>query len=317
MSGQNEFAVIADYFTQGYPVPKNLSVGIGDDASVVNLNACQLVQSIDTQVENIHFLAQAPASLIAQRALRCATSDLAAMGAVPHSFHLALSLPKYARATHWLASFAQGLKQAAYELGVGLIGGDTTSSNELAISIMVQGTLPLDESAITRSKAQVGDDLWLSGKVGLAHKALNEELIQVDESNLPPNVCAYYRPEVHIHLGQKLLNYASACIDVSDGLIQDATHLAQSSGVSLILDGKLLIDWLSLSEVDFWPALTGGDDYQLLFSANRNHRSYLDQLKCQFPELTRIGQVLSEQSERVFVKDALGQQPDQIGFQHF
>lgn len=317
MLGQGEFAIIAQHFSQGFPKPRDLGLGIGDDASVVNLDACQLIQSLDTQVENIHFLANAPASLIAERALRCAVSDLSAMGAKPLSFHLSLSLPAYAQVPSWLSGFAGGLKKAAHELSIGLIGGDTTSSHELVIAILVQGILPKNQPALTRSKAQVGDDIWLSGAVGLAQAALEEDLVNVNEQALSKNASAYYRPEVHLSLGHKLLEVASACIDVSDGLMQDAQHIAQCSNVSLELDGNLLASWLNLDESNFWPVLTGGDDYQLLFCASQTQRAAIEQLQHRFADIVCIGQVKSPTTESVSLIQPLGERPKHLGFQHF
>lgn len=309
--------MIAQHFSQGYPKVDGLGLGIGDDASILNLDACQLIQSLDTQVENIHFLAKAPASLIAQRALRCAVSDLSAMGAKPLSFHLSLSLPKYARQNPWLNEFSRGLKEAAHQLNIGLIGGDTTSSNELVIAVLVQGVLPKNQPALTRSKAQVGDDIWLSGSVGLAQAALNEDLVNVHEQALSKNASAYYRPEVHLKLGHALLDIASASIDVSDGLIQDAQHIAQCSNVSLELDGNVLASWLNLNEHNFWPALTGGDDYQLLFCANPSQRASIERLKQRFTDITCIGRVVQKSTQSVIVLQPLGERPDSLGFQHF
>lgn len=317
MSAQCEFAIIAEHFSQGYPTPENLDLGIGDDASILNLANCKLVQSLDTQVAGVHFLAKAPASLIAQRTLRCAVSDLAAMGAKPLSFHLSLSLPKHNCNSAWLTDFSNGLKKAAHQLNIGLIGGDTTSSSELVIAILVQGVLAQSQTPLTRTHAQVGDDVWLSGKVGLAHAALKEELVDVDEQNLSPNVSAYYRPDVHLAFASELINIAHSCIDVSDGLIQDAQHIARGSQVSLELDGARLSQWLDLDNRIFWPALTGGDDYQLLFSAPSSKRETIDSLKSLCPDMMRIGRVIKRAKEAVHVTDSLGECPEQVGYQHF
>lgn len=317
MSGQGEFAIIAEHFSRGYPKPDLLELGIGDDASILNLANCKLVQSLDTQVAGVHFLAKAPASLIAQRALRCAVSDLAAMGAKPLSFHLSLSLPKHNCTPAWLTDFSDGLKKAAHQLNIGLIGGDTTSSNELVIAILVQGVLAQSQAPLTRANAQVGDDVWLSGKVGLAHAALKQELIGVDEQNLNPKVSAYYRPDVHLAFASELINIANACIDVSDGLVQDAQHIAHCSQVSLELDGAKLSQWLALDNTTFWPALTGGDDYQLLFSASPNKRDAIESLKSFCPDVMRIGRVIERAKEPVYVMDSLGERPGHVGYQHF
>ena len=160
----NEFELIKHCFNW----PQNndtIIFAVGDDASIVQVpNGYELVQSIDTQVADVHFPATAPAHLIAQRALRCAVSDLAAMGATPQAFHLALSLPKNTN-QQWLESFSLGLRACANEYAIDLIGGDTTSSPTAVITIQVQGLVPAG-SALTRSNAQENDDVWLSGEIG-------------------------------------------------------------------------------------------------------------------------------------------------------
>ncbi len=314
MSGNHEFAIIQAYFNQDYPQPNALTLGIGDDASILQLKDCQLIQSIDTQVADIHFFAQAPATLIAERALRTACSDLAAMGAIPLSFHLALSLPKYAQKDDWLNAFASGLKQAAKQLNIGLIGGDTTASKELIISIMVQGTLTNEQLPLTRYKAQIDDDIWLSGKIGLAQQALKQELIKIDINHLNHQLQAYYRPQVHIQLGNALTKLAHSCIDVSDGLLQDAQHIAQQSQVSMLFDGQKLTQWLALKQDNFWQTLTGGDDYQLLFTAPKNARQRILKLS---NELQIIGKVNKQQEQLIELTHAPSPMPKNLGFQHF
>ncbi|WP_420589646.1 thiamine-phosphate kinase [Bacterioplanoides sp.] len=259
-----EFELIRQFFCSDFPSSPDTVIAIGDDASVVKPPAnSELVQSIDTQVADVHFPATAPANLIAQRALRCAVSDLAAMGACPQGFHLALTLPQ--SDAYWLKDFSDGLKKAAHELNIALMGGDTTRGKQLVISVAVQGWIPLNHDsnsqALTRSGAQPGDIICLSGKVGAAAVALPQVL------NNPADTSGYarqyYFPEVHLSLGQSLLGQATSCMDISDGLIQDAGHIAKASDVQLQLNADAIL----LADPDS-PALcmTGGDDYQLLFT---------------------------------------------------
>jgi len=155
-----------------------------------------LVQSIDTQVADVHFPATAPAHLIAQRALRCAASDLAAMGATPQGFFLALTLPRTQHSASrnkptsrqhnqqtgqqerldWLEQFADGLRDAAHACQLSLLGGDTTSGNELVVSCLVQGWLPANNTGLLRSGAQPGDQVWVSGELGRGALALPQVL---------------------------------------------------------------------------------------------------------------------------------------------
>ena len=259
-----EFEIIRQFFCSDFPSSPDTVIAIGDDASVVTPPAnTELVQSIDTQVADVHFPAAAPAHLIAQRALRCAVSDLAAMGASPQGFHLALTLPQ--SDIDWLKAFSDGLKQAAQQLNIALIGGDTTRGKQLVITVAVQGWIPKNSDgssqALIRSGAQNGDIICLSGPLGAAALALPHVLKNpADTSGYAQH---YYFPQVHLTLGQLLLGKATSCIDISDGLLQDAGHIAYASNVQLQLNA----DAIMLADPDRpVPCLSGGDDYQLLFT---------------------------------------------------
>ena len=295
---------------------------VGDDASIVEVpSGYQLVQSIDTQVADIHFPATAPAQLIAQRALRCAISDLAAMGAKPQAFHLALSLPKSTSQT-WLESFSAGLRACANEYSIDLIGGDTTSSPTLVITIQVQGLVP-SRKALTRSNANVGDHLWLSDEIGKSAAALESILANpkafvenrpdVSDSEL---AAAYYYPQAQIELGQKLIGLASSAMDISDGLLQDASHIAKASDVCLNftaadipISQSAITRYGSAAALEF--ALCGGDDYQLLFSAPQDAQDALNTLDCHC-----VGQVEKRSSDWVLL-DGQPVTNKITGYQHF
>lgn len=273
---------------------EHIICAVGDDASIVKVpNGYDLVQSIDTQVANVHFPVNAPAQLIAQRALRCAISDLAAMGAKPQAFHLALSLPKNISQT-WLESFSAGLRACANEYSIDLIGGDTTSSPTLVITIQVQGLVP-NGKALTRNRAQVGDSIWLSNTVGESAAALEnilenpEALIEnTSHSNSTYHselASAYYYPQAQVELGQKLIGLASSAMDISDGLLQDASHIAKASNVCLSFNSvnipispRAIAQYGEAQALEF--ALVGGDDYQLLFTAPAQAHDTLHKLGC-------------------------------------
>jgi thiamine-monophosphate kinase len=270
----------------------NIICAVGDDASIIQVPSdYQLVQSIDTQVADVHFPASAPAHLIAQRALRCAISDLAAMGAEPQAFHLALSLPKNTSQA-WLESFSLGLRACAKEFNISLIGGDTTLSPILVITLQVQGLVPSGK-ALTRNTAKAGDNIWLSGEVGNSATALagilaNPEAITENNSEL---AAAYYYPQAQVEIGQKLIGLATSALDVSDGLLQDASHIAKASNVCLnFATHKIPISPLAITLVGqakaLQFALTGGDDYQLLFTAPQQAHDALKRLGCH-----NVGQV--------------------------
>jgi thiamine-monophosphate kinase len=301
---------------------EHIICAVGDDASIVQVpNGYELVQSIDTQVADVHFPATAPAQLIAQRALRCAISDLAAMGAKPQAFHLALSLPKNTSQT-WLESFSGGLRACANEYDIALIGGDTTSSPTLVITLQVQGLVPSGK-ALTRDNAAVGDDIWLSDEIGKSAAAL-ESILATPEAFVEnkPHVsdselaAAYYYPQAQIRLGQKLIGLATSAMDISDGLLQDASHIAKASDVCLnFISARIPLSESAITlhgkkaALEF--ALCGGDDYQLLFSAPQDAQDALNALGCHC-----VGRVEKRSSDWV-VLDGQPVKNKITGYQHF
>ncbi len=312
-----EFALIREYFSHGFPHTPGILLGVGDDASLITLpDGCELAQSIDTQVAGIHFPVAAPAHLIAQRALRCAVSDLAAMGAEPQGFHLALTLPDNSR--RWLAAFTQGLRAAASEMNIALLGGDTTSGPALIISIQVQGCVPHGQ-ALRRSTARAGDDVWVSGIIGASALALPSVLQQPESESGPAQ--AYYFPRPQLQLGIALRGIASACMDISDGLLQDAGHIARASGVSLMLFAEDIPAAASFPGHQWLTCISGGDDYQLLFTAPPAQRECLQQLQSRFPAIRKIGvvQPSTDGSHTLTVHSANGpvEIPAHAGYQHF
>lgn len=324
----NEFELIKTFFHWAGSPEENIVKSIGDDCSIVQVpSGFELVQSIDTQVADVHFPAKAPADLIAQRALRCALSDLAAMGAKPQGFHLALSIPKefpHISFQQWLQDFSQGLKACAQEFNIPLIGGDTTSSPVPVIAIQVQGLVPAGK-ALCRDGAQVGDDIWLSGPTGLASAALAQVLENpADSSDLAQ---AYYYPQPQIELGQKLIGLANSALDISDGLLQDAAHIGKASGLTLDIDSAA-IPIQSLQDAGFSQddsirhALTGGDDYQLLFTAANSHSSQIAELaSIEGVELFKIGGVKNKAEQAVLLDSkSIDSAPADLtssGYQHF
>lgn len=310
-----EFALIREFFSSGFARSTDTILGVGDDCSIISSRAdFELVQSIDTQVADIHFPASAPAYLIAQRALRCAASDLAAMGAIPQGFHLAISLPHSER--EWLEEFSRGLKDAANQFNLDLLGGDTTKSKQLVISISVQGWVPTG-SALRRDRAQVGDDIWVTDKIGLAALALADVL--KNPATTDGLAQAYYFPNIQMELGQLLRPLAHACMDISDGLLQDAAHIAKASHVTLQFEAAAIPTAAAFLHADWWHSIGGGDDYQLLFTAAPTQRHALSTLQQRFTGLSRVGQVLAAQQQAVQLvhNQEILSLPEQIGFQHF
>jgi len=265
----SEFDLIQDFFA-GLDQGASVRLGIGDDAAALSLPEGHLLHiSTDTAVEGVHFLASLPPADVAYRSVMAAASDLAAMGASPQALLLALTVPEADRV--WLEDFSRGLAEVSREIGVPLVGGDTTRG-PLSLTVTVLGSTPADRY-LTRSGAKVGDRLCVSGTLGdaAAGLAVLSGQLAVDESAAAFLATRYTRPAARLALGQALRDCATSCIDLSDGLLADAEHIASASGVGLEIDSALLpLSEALRSSADLdqsldW-ALAGGDDYELLFT---------------------------------------------------
>ncbi|WP_201512173.1 thiamine-phosphate kinase [Psychrobacter alimentarius] len=272
----NEFELIERIFLQmqaAQPLSSGLEKGIGDDAAVMTLPVgSRLVSCIDTLVQGRHFSAdweqiEKLAFTIGYKAVAVNVSDIAAMGATPHSILLAIALPKRLATSEWLSEFAKGLFHACQLFGVSLIGGDTTRSDSLVLSVSAQGVLAKDTPAIYRSGAQVGDRVYVSGTVGDASYALQHP----DNTQGVALAHRLHMPTPRVALGAALAKIgATAMIDISDGLYQDLGHICQQSAVNIRLNLEQLPSSTSLSVVDLSERLlcqlAGGDDYELAFT---------------------------------------------------
>jgi len=264
-----EFSLIEQYFSDlGRGAGVDLSVG--DDCALLRLeDGERLATSVDTQVAGVHFLSGTPARDIGYRAAAVAASDLAAMGARPLAMTVALTMPEANEP--WVAAFRQGLEDAVEACGLPLVGGDTTQG-PLVISVQVLGALPLGQ-ALLRSGARVGEAVYVSGTLGDAAGALaylRDEWLPAPE-HVDYLLGRLHRPRARLELGRELLAHASAAIDISDGLLADAGHIARASGVRIRIEPDLLPLSAALSshgcnETILRWALTGGDDYELCFS---------------------------------------------------
>ena len=263
----DEFSLISDYFKE-LTGQQDVAVGIGDDAAIIDIKADkQIAVATDTLVASVHFPNDASAEQIATRALCVNLSDMAAMGATPKWFTLALTIPKQLACSEWLQGFSQGLARIAGEYNVSLIGGDTTAG-PLSISITVLGEIPTGRG-LCRNGAKQDDIIYVSGTLGDGAAAL----YQIQHQDLAQNTRLterFYQPQPQIELGLGLVKYASACIDISDGLVADLRHLCKASSVSASINSQSLpihadIKQAYSEQVKQW-ALTGGDDYQLCFT---------------------------------------------------
>lgn len=266
-----EFDLIARYFTRP---GRHAVLGVGDDCALLQPQAgMQLAVSSDMLVEGRHFLSTTPAAGLGHKALAVNLSDLAACGAKPLAFTLALALPFIDE--NWLAGFSKGLWNLADAHGCELIGGDTTQG-PLNICITVLGEVPPGD-ALLRQHAQVGDDIYISGTVGDARLALEvfKGTVSLEATYFEAARLRMERPTPRIELGLALRGVANAAIDVSDGLLGDLGHILQRSQVGAVIETAWVQDSAAISDamqsvvfnkrLDF--ALAGGDDYELLFTA--------------------------------------------------
>jgi thiamine-monophosphate kinase len=315
-----EFELIRNYFAAApcAQAGEGVDLGIGDDCALLSLpQGEQLAISTDTLVSGVHFPDDCDPFLLGQRALGVSASDVAAMGAEPVAFTLALTLP--AVSADWLQSFAEGLNQMAQSCGLRLIGGDTTCG-PLSLTLTVFGKVPRGQ-ALTRSGAQAGDLLCVGGPLGDAAGALALVLNQrrAEASTSQALLARYWSPQPQFALGLALRGKASAALDISDGLLADCGHIALASRVRLVIEQeKLPMSEHLLAFAGFEDAqraaLSGGDDYLLAFTLPPTHLQAL--LDAALP-IHVIGRV--EAGEGVALIDAKGQDIAVLtrGYQHF
>ena len=321
-----EFELIARHFKR--PV-RRAALGVGDDCALLSPRpGMQLAVSSDMLVEGRHFFPDVDPEALGHKALAVNLSDLAACGAEPLAFTLALALPHADDA--WLAAFAKGLFALADAHGCELVGGDTTRG-PLNICITVFGEVPTGQ-ALLRSGAKVGDDIYVSGHLGDARLAL--EALQ-GHIALPPEALAAARlrleqPTPRVALGQALRGVASSALDVSDGLLGDLGHILRASGTGACIDTSITTDLIAISALPisargkFDPellhqcTLAGGDDYELAFTAPVARRAAVAAaaLASSTP-VTRIGRIEAEPGLRLV--DAQGRPVVQryASFDHF
>jgi thiamine-monophosphate kinase len=279
-----------------------------------------LVISCDMLVADRHFFAGAEARQLGHKSLAVNLSDLAAMGARPLAFTLALALPQADPA--WLEPFSQGLLALADAHGCDLIGGDTTRG-PLTICVTVFGEVP-SGAALRRDRAQAGDDLWVSGSLGdarLALAAYRKELA-LEEGALALAAARMHAPTPRVALGLALRNVAHAAIDVSDGLAGDLGHILERSrcGASLNVDalpaGPVLAQ--QPQEVRRRFMLAGGDDYELCFSAPATRRDQvLAAAQDAATPVVRIGRIEAEPGLRLVDASGAAIRVDHASFDHF
>jgi thiamine-monophosphate kinase len=315
-----EFDLIARFFTRA---TRTAALGVGDDCALVKPpTGLALAITTDLLAEGTHFLPGADPRRLGHKSLAVNLSDLAAMGADPRWFLLAVALPDVDEV--WLTEFAAGMFALADAHGIELIGGDTTRGPR-NICITAMGTLP-PGYALRRDAASAGEDIWLSGStgdaaLGLAHL---KGKIRLGDEALARCLARLEAPEPRVALGRKLRGLASSAIDVSDGLLADLGHIAERSRLGAELDYDLLPRspmLLSCPETALADAclLAGGDDYELVFTASSTNRSAIEAAgRAADVAVTRIGRVVTD-GARVTVVDSAGDPINvaERGFEHF
>jgi len=320
-TGEGEFAFIERYLRPlagGRPSALDLA----DDAALLEPAAgMQLVIAKDALVEGVHFLPHDPAGEIAQKLLRTNLSDMAAMGAKPGGYLLALMLPKRLP-SEWLERFCQGLAEDQALFGVTLLGGDTVSTpGPLALSVTMLGETPRGQ-ALRRGGARVGDDIYVSGTLGDAALGL-----QVLQGRLSPPMTAsefliqrYRLPVPRTELGEALRGLAHAAIDISDGLLADLGHVLEVSGRGAVIYAHHLpISKAAASQRgNLEAAFAGGDDYELLFTAHPEQHPAIRAIGQELAlPLTVIGQITEEPGLDVLDANGHPLSIDGLGWQHF
>ncbi|RYY02567.1 MAG: thiamine-phosphate kinase [Gammaproteobacteria bacterium] len=328
----NEFQLIQKFFQheQGdllltEKVQASVVLGIGDDGALLQVPVNkQLVISVDTLVADVHFPADANPADIAERALRTNLSDLAAMGAEPLWFTLALTLPKDSKfvSEGWLRGFSRGLFRTANQYEIVLVGGDTTSGN-LSITIQVMGAVE-SKHALRRDGASIGDFVCVTNYLGDGAAALAsiQNRIAVGDEHKRYLHERFYRPVPRLIESELLRGIASAALDVSDGLVADLNHICEASDLGAVIDvenlplSAALLSLNDLSQAREW-ALSGGDDYELCFTVSPEKMPELAMLIAQGKiQATVIGEIIGGSGVHC---ELYGEafELNQQGFQHF
>lgn len=315
-----EFELIRHYFAAAScaQTGEGVALGIGDDCALLQLPVGeQLAISTDTLVAGVHFPESPDPYLLGQRALAVSVSDLAAMGATPIGFTLAVTLPQ--ADAQWLQAFARGLDHMAQCCVIRLIGGDTTRG-PLSLTLTVLGRVPVG-LALTRHGARVGDLLCVGGELGDAAGALPLVLQQrhAEPAIAEPLLARYWSPMPQLDLGRALRGKATAALDISDGLLADCGHIAAASAVQLIIEQARVpvsaaLQAFAGEAAARQCALSGGDDYRLAFTLPAEHLAPLQQAG--WP-VQVIGRVAAGQGVVLVDEQGGTLTPPHHGYQHF
>ncbi len=298
----NEFQVIKQFFkplTKNHPFALNLT----DDSAVISSNQ-QIVITTDTLAENTHFISGACPKTLAKKLIRVNISDLAAMGAIPKFYFLSLTLSSYIE-ENWLMQFAAGLSEDNSLFNLVLLGGNTVKHNApLVLTLTAIGEILKQHQPITRNHAIAGDNIYVTGTIGDAALGLlaKQQKLKSSSQYLNYLIERYDLPQPRISIGSSLIGIATAMLDISDGLAQDAEHIACNSQVKLTINTSLVPLSQAASKIVkqnsqlMSTVLSGGDDYELLFTAPENYDYKIQEISQKnMLQITKIGKVTTGQ----------------------
>jgi len=294
MMAVSEFGLIQRYFSRPLVNARVNRLGVGDDCALMSIpSGYELAVTADTMVEGVHFFAGADPKQLAHKLLAVNLSDLAAMGAEPVSVTLALTLPKVDEC--WLKPFSEGFFSLANRFSVDLIGGDTTSG-ALTLTLQALGLVPQGQ-AIKRSQAKTGDLIFVTGNLGEAGLGFKLEQGYSGESS-EQALRRFHAPDPRVNEGLAIRSYASACIDLSDGIASDLEHITETSGVGACLYWEKLPltqpvnDYINVTG-DWSLPLSAGEDYELCFTVSPDNVSSID-IEC-----TQVGIIEAQAGLRI------------------
>jgi thiamine-monophosphate kinase len=315
----SEFELIARYFTRP---TRHTVLGVGDDAALLAPTpGCELVASTDMLVEGVHFFAGADPESLGHKALAVNLSDLAAMGATPKWAMLSLALPRADE--DWLAEFSRGFFALAEHYEVDLVGGDTTRGPR-NICVQIMGEVRAG-TALRRDGARAGDEIWVSGRLGDAAVAVAHHKgdLLLRGAGLADCLARLDRPVRRVALGKALTGIASAAIDISDGLVADLGHICARSSVGATVEFERLPCAAAFVPMRnhalvVWAMLSGGDDYELCFTASASRAGEIDALSGRIGvALTRVGRIAEGSGVQVIDAKGKPMRVERGGFDHF
>jgi thiamine-monophosphate kinase len=317
MSGE-EFDVIDRYFARIGWQSGQVDLGPGDDCALLRVpEQHQLCVSTDTLISGVHYPEGSTGDVVAHRSVVANLSDLSAMGAQPLGFLIALTLPEVDHP--WLRAFSDRIARLSDQYRIPLVGGNM-SRGKLSVTITVMGAVPVGD-ALTRQGAKPGDGVFATGYLGEAAAGL----LATNKNDMVQDalISAYCFPQARLDFGQRIRDTASACIDISDGLLADAGHLAESSGVGVCIQtGQLFVSEALGGYLGEEPSidmiLHGGDDYELCFSAPLHKQDVLAAFAAESETpLSLIGEVVTDPGLWLCDRDGTRKQASVRGYQHF